>query len=133
MIRKTFLVMRVKCQRGKNWGYSSPRSGRWLAPSEAAHQKGLCQAIASSLPQWCNITPPECFVLQDPCFNGYIPLTRPADVSPDPLFLNNERGGRAYRFPNHCLLFAGFSSSWDGGPLLGLLCSYLHYSIVIMW
>lgn len=34
--------------------------------------------------------PTECFVLQDPGFNGYIPLTRPADVSPDPLFLSNE-------------------------------------------
>lgn len=83
---KTFLVMKVKHQREENteatlfW-----RGGRWLATLQAAHQEGLCQAPPPS--QWCSITPPECFVLQDPCFNGYIPLTRPADVSPDPLFL----------------------------------------------
>lgn len=76
------------------WNIKERKTLRLLFSGGAAADWPLCRrpigkAFAKLLPlsQWCSITPPECFVLQDPCFNGYIPLTRPADVSPDPLFL----------------------------------------------
>lgn len=90
MIRKTSLVARVKHQRReRNRGY-----GRGLATLQMVSQRGFCQATASSGLQ--------SLFFKDLVSMGNIPLTRPADVSPDPLFHGLESEGSVGWTARHC-------------------------------